>query len=366
MSHAIEKYAKVFENLELSLSKIASVEWAVSDAMILDELTDPLLSIAGGLANHATCRIGLGEVFSEPKSSIRSIVATDVISCANTTYAKLIPVRNRAAVGLIKRFRTEVTAQLQRLDKYTNAVMPRVRTAAMYGPSAASLSGARIIDDEQMQVLLSNAIRTSKHQKVTEMISWTLSNVLGNIASIAKDQALAEYIAANVGRFNQGDGFAPAKFPMNHPNPQLKYVSDAFFGRCIIGYFKEGVSDYKHGITEDPIVLEYPNLQDIVTTLESMSTNISRMLEDVRTSQLYPDEYVDEGLCDAIVDQSLDVRMYNTYYGDSSTVPEDVEVMINRIASIRLGQFSYLYYTLDNILQALPILMNYFIRDKIN
>lgn len=367
MNNPLEKHAEVFENLELTLAKIASAEHAISDAMILDELTDPLLTLAGGLANHATSRIGLGNVYREPNAPIRSIVAAEIIECTQTAYDKLIPFRNRAMVGLIRRFKQTVADQLKRLDNYVTVVIPRVRTAAMYGPNSASLSGIRIISDVRVKLLLGNAIDRSKHEKVSEMVSWILSSLLGGMESVAKDQSLNEYIVGNVNRFNQGDGFAPVNLSMRHDNPKLKYHADGFGGQFICGYFSEGLSGSKQmnpDVTDD-IILEYPNLQDIVSTLESMSTAIRRTLETIQGSQLFPDEYVDETICDSVIEQSLDMRMYNTYYGDSLTGSEHVEVMINRIASIRLGQFSYLYYTLNNILNALPILMNYFIRSKI-
>lgn len=364
------KYADQFDKLEHALSKLATLDCTIHEAMVLDELTDPLLSMAGGLANHYVSQLGIDPIYAAPNVSIRSMVATEVTASTNKAFEQLLPVRNRAVVGLLTRLASLVNEQLRRLDTYTGSVFSRVRDAMAYGVGAAGLSNTRIISDDQMRKLLGYAIKHSDHDKVVEMISWQFGEMLGSVHALLKDQATFEYLEANANRLHQGGGFAPVpRGTQENDNPQMKYFTVGFNGESIIGYFKEGLSICKPGDYDsnnpEVAILEQPTMQDVYSTLEDLNVAIRRVVENVADHSLFPDEYVSENICTAVTECPLHAKQYNTYYGDTLPTPEDVEVMANRLAAIRLGQLSYVFYVLDNILNALPVLMNYFIRDKI-
>ncbi len=363
-------HCEKLDKLEHALSTLASLDTTIHDATLLDELTDPLLTLAGGLANHCVAKLSIDPIYNAPNLSVRSMVANEITTTTNKAYDQLLPIRNRAVSSLSVRFEGEIKSLQQRLDVYTGRVFSRVRDALAYGVTSAGLSGTRVVTDDQMRKLLGYAIKNSGHEKVTEMILWQVGQLAGGLEKVLKDSATFEYVEANVRRFNQGSGFAPvARQTPPDDNPQMKHIVTGFSGEHIIGYFKEGLTGLKFGDYDsnnpEEVILEQPTMQDVYSTLESLNTTIRRMVENIFESPLFPDEYVNEEIRDAVVKHPLHVKQYNTYYGDSSTTPEEVEVMINRIAAIKLGQLSYVFYVLDNILTALPVLMNYFIRDKI-
>lgn len=353
-----------FQKLQYTLSALTEVESAIDDAVRLDELTEPLLELAGGLANHSVGKLNLDPIYNAPDVGGRNNIASAITATTEKAYAQLLPIRNRAFGHFITQYTALISDQIDWLEKYKANVFAPVRSAVSYG--IAGLTQTRKLEDCEVRRLLAYGIEQTTHQKSSEIIIEMYSDLVASIMAVASDKYAAEYLERNTERFAQGDGFSPVRFE-GDSNTLTSNVR-GFCSRHFNMGGKDGQAwshDYVGGSKVDEYSIESMSMQDIAIVVEKLTEHTERLVGQVKQSPLLNSNDLNEQLSDAIVANPLHIKLYRSYYGDSS-INEEVSVMVNRIADVRIAQLRYVSYCLGNLISALPLIMNYCLRDKIN
>lgn len=363
-ANALDGNVAKFQKLQYTLSALTEVESAIDDAVRLDELTNPLLELAGGLANHSVGKLNLAPIYSAPEVGGRNNVASAITATTEKAFAQLLPIRNRAFGHLITQYTALVNDQLDWLKNYSDKVFAPVRSAVTYGLSG--LKQVRKLEDVEVRRLLAYGIEQTTHQKASELIIEMYSDLAASINAVATDKYVAEYLERNVERFAQGDGFSPVRFEgdSNSLSPNVKGFCSQFFNMG----GKDGQAwshDYVGGNSVDEFPIESMTLQDITIVIERLTKFTENMVAQVKQSPLLTSTDLNEQISEAVMANPLHIKLYRSYYGDSS-INEEVSVMVNRIADVRIAQLRYVSYCLGNLISALPLIMNYCLRDKIN
>lgn len=361
---ALEDNIDAYNKVQYALGSLVEVERVVDEAARLDELTTPLLNIAAGLANSTVGKLNLDPIYHKPEVDTRGSVATAITTTTERAYLQLLPIRNRATGELLKQFTILVRDQMDWVSRYKSNLFHRVRSGATYGPS--DLSGVRKLNDEQIRKLLANGIENSTHQKPSELIISIFSDIVASILAVASDQHTAEYLERNVERFPQGDGFSPVRFDGDR-NLWRSHITG--FNRKYINLGAMDGQAWSHdsvtGERCDSFQIEPMTLQDITIVIEQLTASVETLSEQLRKSALLQSDEMNNTVACAVIENPLHIKLYGTYYGDSS-ITEEVSVMINRVADVRLAQLRYVSYGLGNLISALPLIMNYCLQDKIN
>lgn len=361
---ALEANIKRLSALQDALASLAQVESTIDEAVRLDELTEPLLEITAGLANSSMRKVDLDPIYSAPDVGGKNNIATKITATTESAYAQLVPIRNRAVGHLIAKYTELVVSQLAWLDKYKTNVYTAVRYASSYG--ITNLEGVRSVSDDEVRRLIAYGIEKTTHQKSSEIIIGMFDEITSNVIATATNPYLADYIERNVDRFEQGDGYSPVR--MGDGGNGLKANVELFNSKYAVFSSGDGLANCNHYVGGDRVDAFQPeamSAQDIAVLIEKLTANTEKLTKAVEDSPLLTSDELNARIGEALVDSPLDIKLYRSYYGDSS-VSEEVAVMINRIADARLSQLRYVSYCLGNLIGALPLIMNYCLRDKIN
>lgn len=351
-----------FQRLQRSMNSLVQAGLIVTEAVELDEVTDLLVNTAAGLASSEIAKLGAKPEFDQPLTANKSIVAQTLVSNIIGSYDTLNGIRNRALCRMMNVYQKRIIDHLAFLQHYAKHVFPAVVKAKSYGTTKGIISGTQVVDDKTAQYV-AYAGYQDEHTTFPTAVGSILEHCIQHINNIHRP-IFNEWIEASQHRFNQGDGFSPVKKEFTGSDGEVRLLTYC----CTKVYVKMGIGtvdiDYCGDASYkfEPLV-GIPTAQETSYIIQCFNVFIEKLMTCANNSPIIMRDYTE--LHRAIVDNPMTAESFSRYFNEDDGHDDTLPFAVNKVADLCYGQLQAFYHCIDKVVFALPIIMNYCIKDKL-
>lgn len=350
------------QRLQRTMNSLAQAGNIVTEALSLGEVTDLLLNTAAGLASSEISKQGAKPEFDQPMTANQSIVAQTLTANIYGAYDTFNGIRNRALCRLIGIYQKRILDHLAFLQHYAKHVFPAVIKAKTYGSTKGIISGTQVVDDKTAQYVAYTGY-LDEHTTFPTAVGNVLEHCIQQINNINRPM-FNEWIEATQHRFQQGDGFSPVKKEFSGTSAEVRLLQFC----CTKVFIKMGIGtvdvDYcgDSGYKFEPTV-GIPSAQETSYIIQCFNVFIEKLMTCANNSPIIMRDYAE--LNRAIIEHPMNPESFSRYFNEDDAHDETLAFAVNKVADLCYGQLQAFYHCIDKVVFALPIIMNYCIKDKL-